>query len=321
MFLTPEERARIRAPLKGDFETFRLTNRALVAALKGQAEEGDKLLQQAETHAPGSPVVKMTAARLLLLRERYLEALDALEEARRRAAADAATKRTLDLLLLDAANRGFAHYGPGQKTERWRCAKVAAENDPTNPLALVRWMELVYTTEPTPENFRRMATAGDRLLVAQPKLTSTGVLGSLLENVVVAHLNVGEEKQALAWLNKAKGQLKLEDWLWLRYRAYRKATRQEEGAIEAGNNLLAFAPLADLPALLGELVELVKEARGPREARTYLEEHGAQVWKRALADGKSADKARLAQALARAWGDLGDAARQKKWNDKAAGGK
>lgn len=321
LFLTATERGAIGKPLEADFETLRLTSRAVAAATKGDATQAETWLEQAKAHAPHSPVVKMTEARLRLLQQDFMKALDALETATQWAADAPGTRRTLDLLILDTANQGYAHYGADQQAERWRCARLAAERDPTNPAALVRWMELVYTVEPTADNFRRMAAAGDKLLAAQPRLTSAGVSGKLLENVIVAHLNVKQDEQATKWLNKAKAQLKLVDWLWLRYHACRKATHREAEAVDAGNNLLAFAPVGEIAPLLRELTALVKDSRGPREARTYLEVHGAEVWKRVSQKGKGTDKARAAREIAGAWADLGDTARQKKWAAKAAGGK
>lgn len=321
LFLTSQERQAVRQPLKADYATFRLTSRALAAASRGETAQAEDLLNEARAHAPTNPLVKIAEARIRLLRQDFMKALDALETASRWAAADAGTRRTVDLLLLDAANQGYTHYRADQQAERWRCAEVAADHDSRNPVALVRWMQLVYTMEPTPENFRRMAHAGDRLLTAQPRLTSTGILGKLLENVIVAHLDVQEDSQATKWLNRAKAQLKLVDWLWLRYHAYRKATHREAEAIDAGNNLLAFAPVEQAAPLLRELVGLVKESRGPREARTYLEDHAPEVWKRASTQDQGRNKVRVAQEIARAWADLGDSGRQKKWADRAAGGK
>jgi len=256
-----------------------------------------------------------------LIQQDYVGALDAFENACRLAANDPGALSLGRSWLSTAAALGGERYRPEQTAERWRCAQVAIELQPSFADAVANWTSLARVVEPTPENLRRTLALGESILRTQPELVSAGTVGTILENVVLARLNLKQEAQARGWLEKAKQDLELVAYLRLCYRVYSEAEGRDRETINAGSDLIAFGPAGESAALVRDLTARVKKLDGQNGARAFLQERATQVWKRVSAPDRGADAGRAAEQLAGAWGDLGDEAKKAEWAAKGAGAK
>jgi tetratricopeptide (TPR) repeat protein len=318
LYRKPAETERVRTAIEVKAEAYRALNRALAAADQGQSTEASGSAQEAATLEPDNPAVRIALGEVRLIQKDYVGALDAFEEACRLAADDAGALETGRLWLLTAANLGGEQYRPEQTAERWRCAKVAIELDPSFAATVANWTSLARVMEPTPENLRRTVELGESLLRAQQSLPPTGAVAAILENVVLAQLNLKQDAQAAPWFDKAKQDLELLDYLRFSYRVYGEAEGRERERIGAGSDLIAFGPADESAALVRELTALVRKVDGQNAARAFLQERADQVWKKVSAPDSGADAGRAAEQLAGAWGDLGDQAKQAAWAAKAA---
>jgi len=317
----PEETERLRAAVQVKPEAYRAMNRALAAADRGQAAAALSSAQEAATSEPDNPAVAVAQGEVRLIQQDYVGALDAFENACRLAANDPGALSLGRSWLSTAAALGGERYRPEQTAERWRCAQVAIELQPSFADAVANWTSLARVVEPTPENLRRTLALGESILRTQPELVSAGTVGTILENVVLARLNLKQEAQARGWLEKAKQDLELVAYLRLCYRVYSEAEGRDRETINAGSDLIAFGPAGESAALVRDLTARVKKLDGQNGARAFLQERATQVWKRVSAPDRGADAGRAAEQLTGAWGDLGDEAKKAEWAAKGAGAK